>query len=151
MHDPYDLQRFLDAQRDSYAQALSELLDGHKRSHWMWFIFPQLAGLGHSVLARRYALSGIDEAAAFLAHPVLGPRLQQCTLAVLGHPQRSARQIFGQPDDLKLRSCMTLFDQVAPRPSVYGQVLEVLFNGEPDPATLSRLARRQEAKQQKTS
>jgi uncharacterized protein (DUF1810 family) len=136
--DPYDLQRFVDAQRGVHERVLAELAAGRKTSHWMWFVFPQIEGLGHSSMARRYALRGGDEAAAYLAHPVLGPRLVACAEAAIRAPG-SARAIFGTPDDLKLRSCATLFAKVAPEGSVFERVLARFFEGKPDPATAERL------------
>lgn len=141
MSDPYDLQRFVDAQQPIYDRALAELKAGHKQSHWMWFIFPQIAGLGHSDMARRYAISGADEAAAYLQHPLLGARLEECAEALLAHAERPARQILGSPDDMKLRSSMTLFVTVAPEQTAFQAVLDAFFAADPDPATLSRLDR----------
>ena len=140
MADPYDLQRFLDAQQTQYQQALEELRAGRKRSHWIWFIFPQLQGLGRSAMAQRYAISGRAEAEAYLQHPVLGPRLLACTEAVLKHCADSAQQILGSPDDLKFRSCMTLFAQAAQDPAPFEQALQSFFDGQADPATLKRLS-----------
>jgi uncharacterized protein (DUF1810 family) len=139
MTDPFDLQRFVDAQEGVHEQALSELRAGHKRSHWMWFVFPQVEGLGSSPTAQHYAISGLDEARAYLAHPVLGPRLVESARAVVETTGRSAREIFGYPDDLKLRSSMTLFAQAMPDEPVFQQVLDRYFDGEPDPSTLARL------------
>ncbi|AGA87230.1 DUF1810 domain-containing protein [Stutzerimonas stutzeri] len=140
MGDPYDLQRFVDAQQAHYEQALNELRSGRKHSHWMWFIFPQLQGLGRSAMAQRYAISGRDEAIAYLQHPLLGARLRACTEAMLEHGTRSARQILGSPDDLKFHSSMTLFAQAASDPALFEQALQVFFNGRPDPASLERLS-----------
>jgi uncharacterized protein (DUF1810 family) len=137
--DPHDLQRFVSAQDNIYAKALAELKAGRKASHWMWFIFPQLAGLGRSQMAQFYALNDADEARAYLAHPVLGPRLQACTQALLGWKGRSANDILGSPDDLKLRSSMTLFAAVAPEPGAFGEVLEAFFAGKGDTKTLRML------------
>jgi len=139
MGDPHDLQRFVEAQTPVYERALEELRAGHKQSHWMWFVFPQIAGLGNSAMAQRYAISGVDEARAYLEHPLLGPRLQACAQAMLLHRDRSARQILGSPDDLKLRSSMTLFAAVAPEQPLFQQVLDTFFEGEADSQTLSRL------------
>ncbi len=139
MNDPHNLQRFVDAQCSTYDQALAELQAGRKQSHWMWFIFPQISGLGHSAMAQRYAITSRDEAAAYLLHPVLGPRVEKCATAMLAHADRSARQILGSPDDMKLRSSMTLFAAVAPEPTLYRQVLEQFYAGQADPATLQRL------------
>ncbi|UNG17403.1 DUF1810 domain-containing protein [Stutzerimonas zhaodongensis] len=141
MSDPHDLQRFVDAQQSIYDRALAELNVGHKQSHWMWFIFPQIAGLGHSDMARRYAIKDADEAAAYLEHPLLGPRLEQCAQALLAHAERPARQILGSPDDMKLRSSMTLFAAVAPERETFQAVLDAFFAADPDSATLSRLDR----------
>jgi uncharacterized protein (DUF1810 family) len=107
MTDPFELQRFVDAQAPVYAEVMSELRNGRKRSHWMWFIFPQIAGLGHSAMARRYAIASHDEAVAYLAHPILGPRLRECTQVVCNIQGRSIEQILGSPDDIKFRSSMT--------------------------------------------
>ena len=137
--DPVGLARFVDAQRDVYAQALAELRAGRKRSHWMWFVFPQIDGLGMSDMSRRYAIRDTAEARAYLAHPVLGARLVECCEALLGVPDRSAHEILGSPDDLKLRSCATLFAQVAPSGSAFHRVLERFFTGASDPRTLERL------------
>ncbi len=139
MSDPHDLQRFVDAQQSIYDRALAELNAGHKQSHWMWFIFPQIAGLGHSDMARRYAIKDADEATAYLEHPLLGPRLEQCAQALLAHAERPARQILGSPDDMKLRSSMTLFAAVAPERETFQAVLDAFFAADPDSATLSRL------------
>ena len=141
MSDHHDLQRYVDAQQSIYDRALAELNAGHKQSHWMWFIFPQIAGLGHSDMARRYAIKDADEAAAYLEHPLLGPRLEQCAQALLAHAERPARQILGSPDDMKLRSSMTLFAAVAPERPTFQAVLDAFFAADPDPATLSRLDR----------
>tara|TARA_R110000764_G_scaffold183185_1_gene268944 strand:- start:52399 stop:53499 length:1101 start_codon:yes stop_codon:yes gene_type:complete len=136
MTDPYHLRRFLDAQADTYHHALDELKAGRKQTHWMWFVFPQLAGLGRSDMAQRYAITGVDEARAYLNHPVLGQRLEECAQAVLGWRDRSARQILGTPDDLKLRSSMTLFALAAPQIPLFAQVLTAFFAGEHDKQTL---------------
>ena len=135
----FDLDRFLAAQQGVYTDALAEIRDGRKRSHWMWFVFPQIAGLGSSPTARAYALSGLDEARAYLAHPVLGPRLQECAELVAAVQGRTAAEIFGYPDDLKLRSSMTLFARAAEGTSVFTEVLERYFDGEPDPRTVDLL------------
>jgi uncharacterized protein (DUF1810 family) len=139
MSDPHNLQRFLSAQEGIYDKALAELQAGRKTSHWMWFIFPQLAGLGRSQMAQFYALNDADEARAYLAHPVLGTRLDSCTRALLKWNDRSANDIFGSPDDLKLRSSMTLFANVAPEPQVFAQVLDVFFKGKGDTRTVRML------------
>ena len=135
-----DLTRFLEAQRETYATALSELRYGRKQSHWMWFIFPQIDGLGSSPTARHYAIKSRDEARAYLQHPVLGPRLLECAEAVLAIEARSAREIFGTPDDLKLRSSATLFAAVSPKGSMFERVLDKYFDGQPDQKTLSLLS-----------
>lgn len=143
MVDTFDLQRFVDAQAGAYQAALSELRAGHKRSHWIWFIFPQVAGLGHSVMAQRYAINSRAEAAAYLDHPVLGARLRECAKAVLSLPAgRTAHEIFGSPDDLKFRSSMTLFDAIGVD-AVFSEAIERFYNGERDSLTLDILARRQ--------
>lgn len=139
MNDPFDLARFVEAQQRDYQQALDELRAGAKRSHWMWYVFPQLRGLGRSEMAEHYGISGIDEARAYLAHPLLGPRLEDCARALLSHRGRSARQIMGSPDDLKLRSSMTLFQAVAPQQPLFAEVLQAFYEGEQDAATLQRL------------
>ena len=138
--DPFHLERFVAAQEGLYEQALAELRKGKKRSHWMWFIFPQIAGLGSSSTARFYAISGAEEARAYRAHPVLGPRLLACAAALLSHGGRSASEIFGSPDDLKLRSSLTLFAAVNDEQAVFKQLLEQFYAGQPDPATLERLS-----------
>lgn len=142
--DPYDLARFLEAQQHCYARVLQELAAGEKTSHWMWFIFPQLRGLGVSSTARRFGLSGLEEARAYLAHPLLGGRLRECTQRVLAVEGRTAKEIFGSPDDLKLRSCLTLFANAAelsphPHTGVFGEALAKYYRGEPDPRTLELL------------
>ena len=137
--DPFNLQRFLDAQAPVYPQVLAELTAGSKRSHWMWFIFPQIAGLGSSPTAQRFAIRSMDEAAAFLAHPILGPRLRECTTLVLTHPDLSATEIFSYPDDLKLHSALTLFAVADPDTSLFRQALDTFFSGQRDEATLNRL------------
>ncbi len=134
------LQRFLDAQDGVYEQALAELRAGRKRSHWMWFVFPQIAGLGHSSTAVYYAIADLAEARAYLAHPLLGARLAECAGALLGVTGRTAHEILGSPDDLKLRSSMTLFAQVAGPDSVFRRVLERYYGGEADARTLDLLA-----------
>ena len=135
----YDLDRFVAAQADISAQALAELRAGRKQSHWMWFVFPQLAGLGRSPTAIRFAIVSAGEARAYLAHKLLGPRLLECTLAVLAHRGRSAESIFGPVDAMKLRSSMTLFEAVAEDPAPFAGVLADFFGTERDPATLSLL------------
>ena len=137
--DPFDLQRFIDAQHGVYESALGEIAQGQKRTHWMWFIFPQIDGLGSSPAARHYAIKSREEAEAYLRHPVLGPRLAACAEATLAVDGRSAREMFGSPDDLKLRSSATLFAAIAPGGSVFERVIEKYFNGQPDPKTLELL------------
>jgi uncharacterized protein (DUF1810 family) len=136
MRDPFDLQRFLDAQDGVYEQALAEIRSGRKRSHWMWFIFPQYDGLGFSEMSKLYAIRSHDEAKAYLEHPVLGGRLVGCVEAVLAIEKRSASEIFGSPDDLKLRSSATLFAAVSPAGSVFEQLLDKFFHGTRDERTL---------------
>lgn len=140
MDDPFDLQRFVDAQRTVYEHARAELLAGRKTTHWMWFIFPQIEGLGRSPTARRYAIRSLDEARAYLAHPILGPRLVECTQIVNRIDGKSAREIFGSPDDLKFRSSLTLFARAAPDEPVFEQALAKYFDSEPDPLTVERLS-----------
>ena len=140
MDDPHDLDRFVDAQAPVYGQALAELASGRKRSHWMWFVFPQLRGLGRSETARRFGIASQAEASAYLRHPVLGPRLRACVAQLLALPPRTANEIFDSPDDLKLRSCLTLFDAAAHPDPLFRQGLDRYFGGEPDPATLALLA-----------
>ena len=140
MPDPFDLERFVEAQDPVYARVLAELRAGRKQSHWMWFVFPQIAGLGRSSMAARFAIASLDEARAYLARPVLGGRLRECTELVLAVEGKSAHDIFGSPDDLKFRSCMTLFSRVAPAGSPFERALARYFGGEPDAATLERLS-----------
>ncbi len=139
MNGVYDLERFVSAQQSVYARVTAELRAGRKHTHWMWFVFPQIAGLGHSAMARRYAIGSLDEARAYLAHPVLGPRLRECTQLVLGVQGRAAHAIFGSPDDLKFRSSMTLFAQAAPDDPLFRTALDTYFGGAPDTATLEKL------------
>lgn len=138
-NDPFNLGRFLSAQDSLYAQALAELKSGRKRTHWMWFIFPQIAGLGYSSTARYYAIKSEAEARQYLHHPVLGRRLVECAETVLALTGQSASEIFGYPDDLKLRSSMTLFAQGAEPGSVFAQVIDKYFNGTQDAKTLALL------------
>ena len=139
MSDPYDLQRFVDAQNPVYDKVRAELREGRKRSHWMWFIFPQIAGLGSSPMARRFAISSLAEATAFLEHSLLGPRLAECTRLVNLVEGRPVGQIFGYPDDLKFRSSMTLFARAAAENQIFVDALQKYFAGELDPATIERL------------
>lgn len=139
--DSRGLAHFVHAQQPVWEQVIDELRAGRKRSHWMWFVFPQLVGLGHSPMAQRYGIASLAQARAYLAHPLLGPRLTQCTELLLAHRGLSAQQIFGTPDDLKLRSCMTLFSLTDPgEPSGFQTVLERYFDGEPDAMSLRLLA-----------
>lgn len=130
-----DLDRFASAQQGSYDDALDELVRGRKTGHWMWFIFPQIAGLGRSEMSRRYAIGSLGEAQAYLAHPVLGPRLRECAAALLSVSERSAEEILGPIDAVKLRSSMTLFHRAAPEEAVFREVLERYYGGVPDRAT----------------
>jgi uncharacterized protein (DUF1810 family) len=134
--DPYDLQRFVDAQEHVYERALSEIKSGRKRSHWMWFIFPQIDGLGASSMSKRYAIRSIAEAKAYLDHPLLGPRLLESAEAALAVQTSSALDLFGSPDDMKLRSCATLFASVSSEDSVFSQLINKYFDGKPDDRTL---------------
>lgn len=135
----HDLNRFLDAQETTYATALAEIRAGRKRSHWMWFIFPQLKGLGYSSNAVYYGIDGLEEAAGYLKHPVLGARLIEISRVLLDLPGRDATVVMGSPDDLKLRSSMTLFARVPGTDNVFKQVLEKYFRGEQDPKTIAIL------------
>jgi uncharacterized protein (DUF1810 family) len=135
----FDLDRFVAAQAEIHDQAFAELKAGRKQSHWMWFVFPQIAGLGHSPTARFYAIASAAEARAYLAHPLLGARLRACAEAVLAHRGRSAEAIFGSVDAMKLKSSMTLFEAVAAGRAPFAAVLDVFFDAERDPATLMRL------------
>jgi uncharacterized protein (DUF1810 family) len=139
--DPYDLERFVTAQDagGTYHGAAAELRAGRKATHWMWFVFPQVAGLGYSPASRTYAISSLDEARAYLAHPVLGPRLLECAAILTGGPERTAEQVFGEVDAMKLCSSMTLFMHAAPGEPVFRQVLDRYFGGIPDPATQQRI------------
>jgi len=138
--DRHDLDRFIQAQRNVYEQALAEIRTGRKRSHWMWYIFPQYAGLGSSAISQRYAIKSLEEAQAYLHHPVLGPRLVECADAALAIQDRSAVEVFGSPDDAKLRSSATLFAAVTPAGSVFSRLLDKYFAGERDDSTLQLLA-----------
>jgi uncharacterized protein (DUF1810 family) len=139
--DPFDLDRFVRAQESDYEHAFEEIAGGRKRSHWMWYIFPQCAGLGLSSTSQRYSIGSLDEARAYLAHPILGPRLLECAEATLNVKGRSAHDIFGSPDDMKLRSSATLFALVSPDDSVFHQVLEKYFDGKRDQRTLDLVRR----------
>ena len=139
MADPYDLQRFVRAQEQDYEEALSEIRSGRKRTHWMWYIFPQFDGLGMSPTSKQYSVKSLAEARAFLAHPLLGPRVRECAEAAVRVDGRSASEIFGYPDDMKLRSCATLFAAVSPTGSVFHRLIDKYFHGEPDAETLRLL------------
>jgi uncharacterized protein (DUF1810 family) len=137
--DPFDLERFVQAQQAVYAAVCAELRVGAKRSHWMWFIFPQLRGLGSSPSAQHYGLASLAEARAYLDHPVLGARLRECTRRLLVLEGRSAAEIFGYPDDLKLRSCLTLFERASPQEQLFSEALRKYCRGKPDLRTLELL------------
>jgi uncharacterized protein (DUF1810 family) len=139
MADPFDLQRFVEAQAPVYDEVRRELKAGRKQSHWMWFIFPQIAGLGQSPMSIRFAIASLDEAKAYLAHPILGARLRECAGLTLDVEGRSARDIFGSIDEMKFRSSMTLFAQAAPDEDLFPRCLDKYFAGGRDPATLARL------------
>ena len=138
--DPYELSRFVEAQENSYVQAWSELRAGRKRSHWMWYVFPQFAGLGKGSMSARYAINSQGEARAYLDHPILGPRLIECAEAVVAISNRTAHDIFGSPDDLKLQSCATLFEHVSPPGSVFKRLLDKYCRSDRDQRTLDLLA-----------
>jgi uncharacterized protein (DUF1810 family) len=140
MQDQFDLDRFVRAQEPVMEQVRRELTEGRKQSHWMWFVFPQLSGLGHSALARLYAIASLDEAVAYLRHPILGPRLIECSELVNRVKGRSISEIFGSPDDLKLHSCMTLFASVPGAAPVFEAALVKYFGGTPDRPTAEKLA-----------
>lgn len=135
-NDPFDLNRFVAAQRDDYELAIVEIRRGRKESHWMWYIFPQFRGLGLSPMSQQYAIQSREEAEAYLQHELLGPRLRECAAAALFVEGKSAYEIFGSPDDLKLKSCCTLFAAVSPAGSVFEQLLDKFYQGEHDPKTL---------------
>ena len=139
--DPHDLERFVQAQAGTYDQALSEIRSGRKQSHWMWFVFPQLEGLGNSAMSKRYAIRSLGEARAYLNHPVLGARLREIAEAALRIEGRSAREVFGSPDDVKLQSCATLFAHVSPDQSVFQALLDRYFDGERSAQTMDLLVR----------
>jgi len=138
-HTTQGLDRFVEAQERVYSHVIDELALGHKQTHWMWFVFPQRKELGKSAMAKHYGIASTEEAQAYLAHPVLGPRLLECTRLVLALRNPDAHEIFGSPDDLKLRSCMTLFAHVAPEQPEFQQALKLLFAGKPDETTLKLL------------
>lgn len=142
LEDPHHLQRFVEAQGPVYHQALAELQRGCKTGHWMWFIFPQLVGLGQSPTSRYYGLCSLEEAWAYQEHPLLGPRLLECAQALLAHAGKPICSILPPPDDLKLRSSMTLFQKADSQHPLFGQVLAAFFHGEPDPLTLRLLKER---------
>ena len=137
----YDLSRFLEAQKNSYDTALREIKTGRKRSHWMWYIFPQIRGLGYSAMAQHYAIRDLGEAREYLRHPVLGPRLIEISEALLALDGSDPSRVMGSPDDLKLRSCMTLFQCAAPDQPVFGKVLDKFYGGSPDGRTMEILSR----------
>jgi len=137
--DRYELRRFVEAQARFYDRALAEIKSGFKRSHWMWYVFPQVAGLGFSSTSQHYAIKSVDEAKAYLAHPLLGPRLVECVEAALAVEGRTAYEIFGPPDDMKLRSCATLFTCVSPAGSPFEKLLDKYFHGKRDEKTLELL------------
>jgi uncharacterized protein (DUF1810 family) len=139
MNDRYDLDRFVEIQAEVYTEVLRELRAGQKTGHWMWFIFPQIAGLGRSPMAERFAISSLEEARAYLDHPVLGKRLRECTQAVMDVEGKTAHAIFGFPDEMKFRSCMTLFARAATDDEIFGEVLEKYFSGESDRLTVEKL------------
>ncbi|MDH5641664.1 MAG: DUF1810 domain-containing protein [Nitrospira sp.] len=143
MTHAYHLHRFLDAQERVFDTILDELRAGRKSSHWIWFIFPQIAGLGHSSMAQKFAIGSLDEAKVYLLHPVLGPRLRACTQLVLDVNGHGAEEIFGYPDHLKFRSCMTLFLTAATDNALFNDALLKYFNGQPDQLTLDLLAQQQ--------
>jgi uncharacterized protein (DUF1810 family) len=139
LSEPFHLARFVEAQEPVWPRVLQELREGRKQSHWMWFVFPQLAGLGHGAMAQCYAIASLQEARAYLDHPLLGPRLRQATQLTLAIADRDAHAIFGTPDDLKFRSSMTLFDAAAPH-DIFVDALTKHFGGKGDPLTLTKLA-----------
>ena len=138
----YDLSRFVEAQQRDYATALAELQHGRKQSHWIWYVFPQVKGLGHSAMSERYGIEGLAEAQAYLAHPLLGPRLVECVEVMLSHAERTAPAILGDIDALKFRSCLTLFSLADPSEPRFAEALRQFFDGEPDPKTLALLKAR---------
>ena len=139
MDAPFMLERFVDAQNPVYDRACAELQQGRKRSHWMWFIFPQIAGLGHSPLATKFAISSLEEAKAYIGHPIIGPRLIHCTKLVCDTEGRTINEILGYPDDLKFRSCMTLFSHATPDNQVFEDALQKYFEGQYDPLSVERM------------
>ncbi len=139
MNTDFNLERFVEAQAPVYKNVVAELKAGRKSSHWMWFIFPQLAGLGHSAMAQKFAISSADEAAAYLAHPILGPRLRECSALAAAIEDAAVDEVFPPPDHLKFHSSMTLFAEIAPDEAVFHDCINKFFDGEPDQATLDRL------------
>jgi uncharacterized protein (DUF1810 family) len=139
LRDPHNLERFVSAQDPVYSRVCAELRDGRKTSHWMWFIFPQIQGLGSSEMARRYAIASLDEARAYLEHPLLGQRLRECARLVCEVQGKTIREILGSPDDMKFRSCMTLFAYATSENELFENALRMYFSGEPDALTLQRL------------
>lgn len=139
MNDPFNLSRFVDAQRPVFSRVMDELRAGRKTSHWVWFVFPQLKGLGVSETAMRFGITGMGEAQAYLEHPLLGPRLVECVQVLLKHGDSSALQILGSPDDLKLRSCLTLFNEAQPESALYQRALDRFYCGKPDDRTIQLL------------
>ena len=139
MDDPFNLTRFVTAQNRVYDEVRSELREGNKRSHWMWFVFPQIKGLGYSPMSQNFAISSLEEASAYLQHPILGPRLLECAQLVNSTTDLTIHQIFGSPDDLKFHSCMTLFAKAAPDNKVFEEALRKFFGGRRDQSTLDRL------------
>ena len=144
--DPHKLSRFVEAQENDYDQALSEIRSGRKQSHWMWYIFPQFDGLGFSSTSKFYSIKSIAEAKAYLSHPILGPRLLECTESALAVSGRTASEIFGSPDDMKLKSCATLFATISPADSVFHKLLDKYFQGQRDDKTLQLLGNVTEGK-----
>lgn len=142
MSDPHDLERFVTAQHRAYEDVVAELTAGHKSSHWMWFVFPQISGLGSSAMARRYAVASLAEARAYLAHPLLGARLVECTSLVIDIEGRSITEILGTPDDLKFRSSMTLFDAASDTATWFREALDKYYGGNPCARTLDKLSAR---------
>jgi uncharacterized protein (DUF1810 family) len=139
MADPYNLHRFVEAQEPVYRQVCAELRRGRKTSHWMWFVFPQVQGLGRSPMAQKFGIASLAEARAYLDHPILGPRLRECTQLVVNVEGRTALEIFGRPDDMKFRSSMTLFSLAAPEDALFKSALTKYFPAGPDPETLAGL------------
>jgi len=139
MDDPFNLRRFVDAQERVFDQVCSELRNGRKRSHWMWYIFPQIKGLGYSAISVKYSISSLEEAKAYLDHPILGPRLRECTRLVNQIDGRAIEDIFGYPDDMKFHSSVTLFARATPDNAIFRDALQKYFSGQPDQLTLDRL------------